>query len=153
MPAAGSHPATKWDVATLVAIAGLVIALVFNSIQVASTARESKQTRETTQLQLFTTLDGVVNRSLADLRAVGSIPPRGASAKTTSAIEETLDNLDYLAWLFRHGYIDLPGARALWTGKMRCAFEIGRLALADVSAATEFPNLWYVVKRSPPCSA
>jgi hypothetical protein len=118
------------DVATGVAIAGLLVTLVFNTFGVREQAKQARQTRSDTQIGLLTQLNNLVAESDRALNATGAPAyrcrpwehplNRDAKAKVLAAVQY----YDYLAWLFNQHHITMQAARSYWTPSMLDAYEL-----------------------------
>lgn len=119
---------TNW--AVIVAAASLVVALAFNGLQARDSAHAQNQARLATQLGVLTQLQNVMSESVyrrvqfakqfKELRAGrrGSLTPAAYQA----TVEEAA-NMDYMAWLFNHGYLSVEAADQLWGPRMVCEYE------------------------------
>jgi hypothetical protein len=138
----------SWQaISAAIAILSLAAALVFNGLQVRSSANAQRQSRLATELGLLTQLQDVMNTSVAsrvpyarqfqDLRAGrrGQLTPDAYQA----VIQEG-SNMDYFAWLFSSGYLTAPGADRLWGPRMICEYKQA-LAPAISDPAQALPNL------------
>jgi len=97
----------------MLTLLGLAITLAFNTLGVRDTAHQATETKRATQLSLFTQLDQELNGSVRSLEGLHV----GVSGHLTTAQRDVLhhayDDLNYTAWLFNHGYLTLPGSKAL----------------------------------------
>jgi hypothetical protein len=92
-------------------IVGLAVTLAFNTLGVLDTARQQTETKRATQLSLFTQLDQQLDgsvRALEGLNVNGHLTPH-----QRDVVHHAYDDLDYMAWLFNHGYLTLEGSKAL----------------------------------------
>lgn len=137
------------DISTLTAVAGLAVALVFNALQVRDSAKQERETRQATQLELLTELNGLVTPFQTKVVPLSPEFRRaedgnGSLSNSTNAnFAATLTNLNYLAWLFDNGYVAIPAARQLWSPEMECAdatalLVYGPRARARLSALDRF---------------
>ena len=143
------------DISAITAIASLVVALVFNGIQVSDSADQARASRQATELGLLTQLNGIVAQSEATVSPLDNEFKqteelnRQLSAKTEASLAVTLKNLDYLAWLFNNGFVSIPGARALWGRRMECMYATAVLVYGP-TANVRLPNLERFVGYPPP---
>lgn len=143
---------TKWaTISTLTAIGGLVVALVFNSVQVANNAAETKHSRETTEVQLFTQLNGLVTRSVGQINSQGGLSLEGLTPRQEANFQEALTNFEYLAWLFNNQFITIQAARTYWLNPMRCAYDAAAGLFPPRQLKTDYPNLIKYVRDAAPC--
>jgi hypothetical protein len=132
------RPRLHWPaIGSLLAVASLVAALVFNGLGVRDSARQQRasarqesQARAATQLQLLTQLNAVVND--ADLQIVGVLnrsnkPHVGLSDHERALLDHALGDFDYVAWLFENGYLTLEPAKRYWANSIRCARDTALL--------------------------
>lgn len=121
-----------WDVSAITAIVSLVVALVFNGLQVRDNASEAAATRRATELQLLTQLNGLVSQTQA------TIEPRGEEIEHDERTKEIgpqtnrnfavlIKNMDYLAWLFNNHFVSIRGSQGLWAERMKCLYLTGEL--------------------------
>jgi hypothetical protein len=127
------------------AVASLVLALVFNALQVRDSAQQARENKQATELQLLTQLNGLVAESQVTVDPLSREFRRaeGAgvlSAKTNASFGQVLKNMDYLAWLFDDGFIAIPGARHMWQRRMECLYSTAILVY-DPTTKSRLPNL------------
>jgi hypothetical protein len=136
-------------IGSLVAAVSLVVALAFNGIQLRAARDAVRQSRDATELQVFTQLNALVNDSVERFSPSAK---EWSSKQLTDSDAQTLslavNNGEYLAWLFNDGYIHLAGARALWGPVMRCLYN----DVAHFGYAQYAPNLTRFAK-SQRCNA
>jgi hypothetical protein len=108
----------------IVAIVSLVAAVVFNALQVRDSANAERESRLASQLALFTQLDqsirsaNVVFEDPALLAHDGPWFDAHLGAPLSLRLRAALGNMDYIAFMFDHGYIAFPGARERWQGTL-----------------------------------
>jgi hypothetical protein len=141
----------RWFIATAIAVSTLAAGVIFGSIQVAHNTAETKRAREATELQLLTQLNGVVTESVRRVNSQGSLNLAGLPARQRANFEEAISNFDYVAWLFKHGFVAVPAARPYWYNSMRCAYEVATALMAPKRIQTDFPNLLTHVRDGPAC--
>jgi hypothetical protein len=149
-----------WSVA--VAVVGLLVALVFNTIGVwrqleqnQQAVEQAKQTRVFTQLGLLTQLGLTVtaseraaanaNEHRCDKDTLNSLRP-----PETAALWEALSNYEYLAWLFNHKHLTLSSARTFWTPYMLDAYKLGTTFVYYKHVRDDFPELTRLWGIAPP---
>ena len=111
------------DVATLVAVVGLLVTMVFNTLGVWQQVKQSKlasdqahQTRVDTQIQLVTQLNALSADAERDVVAAGvDIAGCNAAFKPTAqqraAVARAARYYDFLAWLFNKRQVVLRSAQ------------------------------------------
>jgi hypothetical protein len=140
------------DISALTAIASLVVALIFNGLQVRDSADQARQAKLATELQLLTQLNGLVTQSEVTFNPRSSEIVRAElrngqlSNKTNAELGMTLKNLDYLAWLVNNGFIRVAGARQLWARRMKCLYATA-VRVYGPTANVRLPNLERFVSR------
>jgi hypothetical protein len=103
-------------------ILGLGITLVFNTVGVRNTAKQQTETKRATQLALFTQLDQQLDgsvRALEDLNVNGHL-----TQHQRDVLHHAYDDLNYMAWLFNHGYLTLEGSKALVFSRLCHGYKI-----------------------------
>jgi hypothetical protein len=115
-------------VSAITAIASLVVALVFNGLQVRDNAEEAGATRRATELQLLTQLNALVAESEAKVEPQSSeivrVEREGGELSTSTGrdLGTAIKDMDYLAWLYNNDFVAIPGARELWRRRMTCVY-------------------------------
>lgn len=140
----GSQTRWSWEgVAALAAVFSLVAALIFNGCQLAETRRVERETRDATDLQVFTQLHSLIAGSSARF-----VPTKVEDDLATLTPEDDAklglagNHMEYLAWLFNQGRIGLAGARGLWGPAMRCWYDMaGHFAVSGRALKIDWPNL------------
>jgi hypothetical protein len=145
----------SWQaISAAIAILTLAAALVFNGLQLRSSADAQRQSKLATELGLLTQLQDVMNKSIAsrvpydrqfqDLRA----GRRPLTLDAYRAVSQEGSNMDYFAWLFNNGYLTAPGADRLWGPRMICEWNKA-IAPAIGDPAQNLPSLYrFVVERN-----
>jgi hypothetical protein len=138
-------------VGTVIAVTSLVAALVFNGLGVRDSARQQRlstrqesEARATTQLQLLTQLNAVVNDAdlqVADVLNRVNKPHVGLSVHERALLDHALGDFDYVAWLFENGYLTLEPAKRYWANAIRCARYTALLLERRADVYINFPNL------------
>ena len=114
------------DAPTLVAVVGLLAALVFNTVGVWLQVGQSEQARENTALALLTSLNGLAHQAEGQITGVREAFCSGSppTPRDEAALIEAAQNYDYLAWLFNADEIGVPLAREYWTPSMLETYEL-----------------------------
>jgi len=147
-----STPARRWwrDVATLVALVGLIATLLFNTLGVRQQVAQAKRERAAAELGLLTQLSGVARQAEArlvtvrDRLCIGRAPQRADQM----ALLEASQNYDYLAWLFNHGHVRMVSARTYWAPSMIETYELFT-AVKLTDARRRVPELRTFKFRTP----
>jgi hypothetical protein len=135
------------DVSAITAIASLVVALIFNGLQVRDNATQASATRRATELQLLTQLNTLVAESQAKVRPeskeieAAQREQGGLSERTRDDLAVVLKHMDYLAWLFNNHFVSIPGARQLWGQRMRCIYVTAVLLYEAAPIRARVENL------------
>jgi hypothetical protein len=131
----------------MTAIASLVVALVFNGLQVRVSAEEAGATRRATELQLLTQLDALVAESQAKVEPQSQEIERAErdetvelSASTYQHLGTVVKEMDYLAWLYNNHFVAIPGSRELWSRRMTCIY-VTAVLLYRASVGNRIENL------------
>jgi hypothetical protein len=151
-------------VATLVAVLGLLVTLIFNTIavwgqldQAQDDARQARieadradEARLYTQIGVLTQLadaarstERVINDSrLPALRCDPNY--QGASdikPADEAALREALGVYDFMAWLFNQGYMPSREALPIWAPRMIGAAQMGTILTSKEELRVDFPQL------------
>lgn len=162
---AGTAPnrrrAVPWQgIASITAVASLVVALAFNGFQARQAYSQAQQaeratdeSRKATELQVFTQLHQLVNDSGSSV----AISPRSLvtgqlSARENRGLSRAMNNMEYLAWLFESDYVQLPRAEQVWGPAMRCDYDLAAQFWSRKMIAAALPNLKLFV-QSQTCPA
>lgn len=159
-----------WEgVTSVAAVASVVVALVFNGLQMSSVSQQTKLARQATELQttqirlagqatelqLLTDLHGLVTNSYVALDRVG-VPLQKAIDRRSyrlpygprGRVAAAFDDREYLAYLFNRRFINLKGARELWGPLLSCSYRNILVWLYKNHSfgpggriATDYPNL------------
>jgi len=122
------------DVPTAVAVVGLIVALIFNTVGVWRSVQESEQTRRATEVNLLTQLDTFVNQAEQEINATDVLATRckpnrpytltdGDEARLFAALQ----HYDYLAWLFNKEHITMGPAKSYWAPNMLDTYRVGTI--------------------------
>lgn len=134
-----SEKSTWRDVATWIALAGVLVTLVFNTVGVflsvneekrqareaASSAQFARLSRLDTQFGMLSSLSGLLNRNNVDLAVIrvcsGTKPP---SRRVTHKVLSAAANYDYLAWLFNQKAWTSRAAERYWQANAAYVFQL-----------------------------
>jgi hypothetical protein len=120
--------ARRWwrDAAILVAILGLLVTMIFNTLEVRRQATQATRERVAAELALLTQLSGVARQAEARLTSVRirACKGKGPSPAGRIALIEAAQDYDYLAWLFNHGHLEMASARKYWAPSMIQTYEL-----------------------------
>lgn len=121
------------DVSTTVGIAGLLLALIFNTIGVWRAEREARKSRIAAEVSLLTQVGEGANRAAQSLVESGANDKRCLKAaglalndSEEARLSDALNYYDYLAWLFNHDQITLESAKRYWGPDMLDVYDLGR---------------------------
>jgi hypothetical protein len=121
------------DVSTFVAVAGLLVALIFNTVGVWRSERETRKSRVAAEVSLLTQVGEGANRAAQALVESGANDKRCLKAAglalndaEEARLADALNYYDYLAWLFNHGQITLESAKQYWGPDMLDVYDLGR---------------------------
>jgi hypothetical protein len=121
------------DVSTFVAIAGLLVALIFNTVGVWRSEREARKSRVAAEVSLLTQVGEGANRAAQALVESGANDKRCLKAaglalndSEEARLADALNYYDYLAWLFNHDQITLDSAKQYWGPDMLDVYGLGR---------------------------
>lgn len=151
------------DISTLVAVVGLLVTLVFNTIgvwqQVDQAERQAEQARETrlyTQVGLLAQLNGLatevdqgVNETEADERRCDRDTLFTLSDDHENSLYAALDFYEEVAFLFNHKVVTLGAARRHWAPSMLDTYDLGGTFFPRAAIATDFAELRRFADASP----
>ena len=159
-PVGGDAPPAKskpwWrQVATLVGVAGLAATLVFNTLAVRTSAQQNRQSRETAQIGLLTTLNSNASdseRAINQTHAVDDLcddtpPPLDDTAD--AALRAGLDYYEYLSWLFNHDRLTVTDSRAFFGMRMIDGWRLGRHFFGADEMRLRYKELNRFVRATP----
>jgi hypothetical protein len=146
--------------ATLVALFGLVAALVYNTIgvrqqvgqarlaseQAKLATEQARENRQNTQISLLAQLNALAGEAdrqisatrLPEARCRGG---REASIAEQAAISAAAQYYDFLAWLFNERHVTMESAKRYWTAPMLEAHDLAATFLGLDTANTRYPEL------------
>ena len=120
------------DVSTGVAIAGVLVALIFNTIGVWRAEREARKSRVAAEVSLLTQVGEGANQAARALVESGANDKRCLQATglalndaEEARLTDALTYYDYLAWLFNQGQITLESAMRYWGPDMIDVYDLG----------------------------
>jgi hypothetical protein len=152
----------RWwrDVATLAALGGLLLALIFNTIsvrqgtkqaslqaeQARQQAEEARRTRLHTQIGMLTSLSAYLQAT--DL-ALARTPIERYACDPTVRISKAdrltvlaqVQSYDYLAWLFNQRLWELDAAETYWRRSMLKALEFAEAVYEPPGVTRQFAEL------------
>jgi hypothetical protein len=154
------RPLWRQDVATNVAVVGLLVTMVFNTIGVwqqvdqtelagreaARAADQARQTRIDTQVQLITQLNALSAEAEREVVAAGvDIAQQRidfeATAHQRAAVSSAARYYDYLAWLFNERQVVLGSAQSYSTESMVKMYELAIHTFGFKEAQRTYPEL------------
>ncbi|MCW2986533.1 MAG: hypothetical protein JWR63_4103 [Conexibacter sp.] len=153
----GARPREPWrrvDWQLLVAVAALVVTLVFNTLASRDAARQAKRSANATELALLESINEPVVSAIARAQArpeLLSPKDRHLSRASRTVLVETLNRFDHLAWLYNHQHLTLTDAREYWYQPMRCTFEAGLYFFRTSFMHTNFAELERMVGGGEDC--
>lgn len=143
------------DVATVVAVSGLLATLIFNTVGVWRAEREASKARIATEVNLLTQVGEGANRASQALVASGANDRRCERAvgltlsdPEQSRLYSALTYYDHLAWLFNDGHVTLQSAKAYWGPDIVDVYDIGRKFVGTEVDAL-FRNLSRFARAAP----
>lgn len=148
-----SHRLRDWS--TIIAILGLLVTMVFNTIgvwqQVDQSERQAEQARETrlyTQVGLLVQLNQFAAQMDRELNATqaGKLrcepdPLFRLNARDSNSLYAALDFYDEVAWLFNQDVVTLRAARRHWSPSMVDTYRLGRVFFPGEAIDRDFPDL------------
>ena len=159
---AGKGASEPWwrENATLVAVVGLVVTMIFNTIgvwlqvgqaRVASkqaelAAQAASRARVDTQLGLVTQLNSLAADADRDVVAAGIQDTRCQvghvwTPKERAVVNRAAQYYDFLAWLFQQRAIVLDAARRYTAPAMLAMFELSRDVFGPTGVERTYPEL------------
>lgn len=131
----------------IVAALSLAAALVFNGIQAHNGAVAQNQAKLATELGLLTQLENLMSDSVysrtpyaRQFRQLRAERRRRLTATAYRVTAREAATMDYLAWLFNEGYLNIAGADQLWGPRMTCEYKRA-FAPAFRDPALDLPDL------------
>jgi hypothetical protein len=162
----------RWwrDVATVVAIAGLLLTLLFNTIGVWRQLEQAQQDAEQARLEAVRAAEartytqiGVLTQlsteARASQRAVDSSDlvalhcrrdyrRSDISRREEVALRQALGVYDFMSWLSNAGHMPSDDALAAWEPRMIEAARMGRRLLSPAELSSGFPQLAVFYRRA-----
>ena len=142
--------------ATLVAVLGLLVTLVFNTVgvwaQFVQSRRDTTQAKESkafTEIGVLTQLASEARMSerainsgrILDLYCQARPSLSDLSVSDHAALRASLGVYDYMAWLFNEHRLDLASALALWGPRIVAADKLGAKLYHGGTMSTDWPQL------------
>ena len=142
--------------ATVVAVLGLLVTLIFNTVAVwrqleqsRLEARRAEESRLYTQIGVLTQLASearssqrVIDRSaLPELRCRRNYHGNDMLPADEAALREALGVYDFMAWLFNDGYMPADGVLPIWAPRMIDAARMGEKLTSATELRADFPQL------------
>jgi hypothetical protein len=158
-PDTGPRPERRWwrEAPTLVAVVGLFVALVFNTVGVWQSNIEQKQVRESEQIRLLTELNAYATETERAINATDAPDERCLPRRTDTLPDNqaarlfaALDYYEFLAWLFNHRRLTIDSAREYWAPNMIDAYRLGHVFYARGVIDSRYPELRHFRVRTEP---
>ena len=140
---------------SLIAVVGLLVTLVFNTMGVWQGVEADKQARDTEQVRLMTQLN---TQAIDTERAINATdapdnrckPYRIDTLKDNeqAAVFAAFDFYEYLAWLFNTDRLTIASAREYWAPNMIDAYSLGTTYFARADIEERFPELTRFRRRT-----
>jgi hypothetical protein len=133
---------SRLDITTLIAVGGLLVTMVFNTVGVWQYVSQTKRDRVASELGLLTQLNGLARQAEGRLTGVRDsvCAARRPKPEDGAALIEAAQYYEYLAWLFNAHHVTMAEARRYWAPSMIETYELfATLRLTD--ARRRFPNL------------
>lgn len=143
----------KRDIATLVAVAGLLVTMIFNTIGVWQQVDQAKrasdqahQTRVDTQVQLVTQLNAFSADAEREVVAAGvderrCEPDFQATPVQRAAVARAARYYDFLAWLFNQRQVVMTSARQYAQAGMSDIYLLAEQTFGLRAAQKTYPEL------------
>lgn len=161
-------PRPWWaDIATLVAFAGLLVTMVFNTLAVRESAKQSelqadeaarsaeqaRLTRLDAQIGMLTSLSSFLQQTSARVdrtRAPEKLcrPELKLSEPEVAALFTQVEGYDYLAWLFNQPTWTMESAKAYWAPDMLLALNMAARERPSI-VNKRFPELARFIQTEP----
>jgi hypothetical protein len=138
----GAARRSRRDITTLLAVLGLFVTMVFNTVGVWQYVAQTKRDRVASELGLLTQLNGLARQAEGRLTGVRDAvcSARRPKPRDGAALIEAAQYYEYLAWLFNAHHVTMREARQYWAPSMIQTYELfATLGLTD--ARRRFPNL------------
>jgi len=152
------HERRWWrDAPTVVAVVGLFVALVFNTVGVWQGNLEQRQARESEQIRPLTELNAYATETERAINATDApddrcLPHRTDSLPAGQAAQlfAALDYYEFLAWLFNRNRLTIGSAREYWAPNMVEAYRLGNVFFARGEIDSRYPELRHFRVRAEP---
>lgn len=148
------------DIASVVAVLGLFLTLVFNTLAVregarqsklqadeaAKSARQAQLARLDAQVGMLTSVSSFLQQTSAAVsqtRAVEKLchPELQLSRNAVKSLFTQVESYDYLAWLFNQPTWTMDSAKAYWAPDMLEAFNMAARERDSTALRKRFPEL------------
>ena len=142
------------QVATILAVASLLVTLVFNALGVWQGAQQDKQARRTEQIGLLTGLNEKLTSAEADVNASGATTHRCDSSpyemgnRDLAALRAALSYYEYLAWLYNSGQLKETDSRAVFAERLIDGRDVAKIFL-DLDNYPELRHFAHQTKSRP----
>ncbi len=149
--------------ATVVAVLGLLVTLVFNTVgvwgqleQAEEDAKQAKLEAERAEESRLYTQIGVLTQLARDARASQLVLDRSRLTELLcepgyhgsdipvaeeAALREALGVYDHMAWLFNAGYMPADEARSIWAPRVIGAAQMAEKLTSPSEVQVDFPQL------------
>jgi len=130
-----------WNASALIALTSVLLALVYNTVQVRNSSRQLNQAQRSLELSsranTFSTLmqmhDRIVRADAATSKAVLSYRAHASPAAATALIN-AITPLEGVVYALDHQIVPLPGANDLWTNYLVCDYRSAEQQLGPTLA-------------------
>ena len=141
---------------TAMALIGLFVTLLFNTIGTWQGARSAEEGKVATSLGLLTSLNAAtidaiaaINSTKAPDRVCEEVTVGTLKASEEAQIGRALDHYDYLAFLLAGRYVTLEKAETYWQREMVEAYWLAERFLDPGQIQIDHPYLWRFYRRAP----
>jgi hypothetical protein len=167
---AGERKPRPWwaDIATILAVAGLLVTMIFNTLAVrdgarqsefqageaATSARQARLARLDAQVGMLTSVSAFLQQTAArvsETRAPEKLchPELRLSKREVEALFTQVESYDYLAWLFNQRTWTMKSAEAYWAPDMLQAFNMAARERDSDALRKRFPELTRFLSATP----
>lgn len=156
------------NIATIVAVVGLLVTLVFNTLAVregarqselqadeaARSARQARLARLDAQIGMLTSVSSFLQQTSAkvsETRAPDKLcrPELRLSKPAVASLFTQVESYDYLAWLFNQETWTMDSAKAYWAPDMLQAFNMAARERDPGALRERFPELMRFLRTMP----
>jgi hypothetical protein len=131
-----------------VAVLGLIVTLIFNTLGVWFQLDQARQSKEVSQIGLVTQLNSIVKDSETEINETEAPGLRCEGNQIDQLHDDeqakvlaALDQYDYLAWLFARGRLTLDDARDYMAPAMIDAYRLGKAFIPPADLTRHVPYL------------